>query len=220
MTERSIWTVSESRMTPGAGRCYGHSNIPNGSKLPTSLQSPRPRLKSKIDQNLYQNFIKALEGITNYIPAKAIQNLIHIFGGSDLLRAIVFKDLRVISLSETRKCALIIPVPDMERFNPKPAFGGRATYTWNLVHGTTVSAAAAILAEGLIRLADWQRNADPSKSQLPTFGIFSIGQQVSRNDIEIVGEGIETRKRTTAHPDRWHLQRIGAACFVQGRAQR
>ena len=74
----------------------------------------------------------------------------------------------------------------MERFNPKPAFGGRTTYTWGLVHGTTVSAAAAILIEGLIRPADWQRNADPSKSQLPTFGLFSIGQQVNRNDTEVL----------------------------------
>ena len=80
---------------------------------------------------------------------------------------------------------LIIPVPDMERFNPKPAVGGRTTYTWGLVHGTTVSAAAAILTKGLFRPADWQRNADPSKSQLPTFGLFSIGQQVNRNDTEI-----------------------------------
>ena len=32
---------------------------------------------------------------------------------------------------------------------------------------------------------DWQRNADPSKSQLPTLGLFSIGQQASWNDTEI-----------------------------------
>ena len=110
-------------------------------------KSGRPRLKEKVDQNLYQNFITALEGITQYITARAIQNLIRIFGGSDLLNAIVFKDIRVIPLSEVRKCALIIPVPDMERLNPKPAFGGRTKYTWGLVHGTTVPAAAAILTE-------------------------------------------------------------------------
>ena len=126
-------------------------------------ESERPRLKSKVDQNLYKNFITALEGIAKYIPARSTQNLVHIFGASDLLNAIVFKDIRVISLSEPRKCALIIPVPEMERFNPKPAVGG-TMYTWGLVHGTTVSAAAAILTEGLIRAADWQRNADPSKS--------------------------------------------------------
>ena len=42
-----------------------------------------------------------------------------------------------------------------------------------------------ILVEGLIRPAVWQRNDDPSKSQLPTFGLFSIGQQVNRNDTEL-----------------------------------
>ena len=56
----------------------------------------------------------------------------------------------------------------MKRFNPKPAFGRRTAYTWGLVHATTVSA-----------------DADPSKSQLPTFGLFSIGQQVNRNDTGI-----------------------------------
>ena len=49
-----------------------------------------------------------LVGISNYIPAKSIQNLIHIFGGTDLLNAIVFEDIRVISSSETRKSAVII----------------------------------------------------------------------------------------------------------------
>ena len=92
-------------------------------------ESQRPCLMSKTAEELYQNFIKALEGIANYIPAKAIQNRINIFGGSDMLRAIVYKDISVISSSENRKSALIIPVPDMERFNPKPAFGGR-TGVW------------------------------------------------------------------------------------------
>ena len=111
----------------------GIQTSPPGQSCQRACRVADIPLQEQIDQNVYQNFIEALEGITNYIPAKAIQNLIHIFGGSDLLKAIVFKDIRVISLSETRKCALIIPVPDMERFNPKPAFGGRTTYTWGLV---------------------------------------------------------------------------------------
>ena len=41
------------------------------------------------------------------------------------------------------------------------------------------------ITEGLIRPADWQRHADPTKSQLPTFGVFTMGQHVSRNDTEI-----------------------------------
>ena len=92
--------------------------------------------------------------------------------------------IRTISLPETKLIALIIPVPDLERFNPKPPFGNVTTYTWGLVHGATVTGATAILIEGLIRPADWEHEDDPKKSQLPTFGLFSTGQQVSRGDTE------------------------------------
>ena len=47
-------------------------------------------MQSKVDENLYKTFAAALVGISNYIPAESIQNLIHIFGGTDLLNAIVF----------------------------------------------------------------------------------------------------------------------------------
>ena len=92
-----------------------------------------------------------------------------------MLNALVDAD----SLPETKLTALIIPVPDLERFNPKPPFGNVTTYTLGLVHGTTVTGATAILIEGLIRPADWEQDDDPKKSQLPTFGLFSAGQQVS-----------------------------------------
>ena len=108
---------------------------------------------------------------------------------------------------------------------PKPPFGNRTTYTCGLAHGTTVSAASAILAEGRIRPADWQHHDDPSmESQLPTFGLFSMGQQISRNDAEIPewteknlldsalkrGKG---QQPSTAHFDRLHLQRQYPACL-------
>ena len=94
-------------------------------------------------------------------------------------------DIRTVNLPETKNIALIIPVPDLERFNPKPPLGNVTTYTWGLVHGTAVTGATAILIEGLIRPADWEHDADPKRSQLPTFGLLSMGQQVSRGDTEL-----------------------------------
>ena len=119
------------------------------------------------------------------IPSKTVENLVGVVGGADLLNALVEDDIRTVNLPEAKNTALIIPVPDLERFNPKPPFGNVTTYTWGLVHGTTVPGATAILIEGLIRPADWEHDADPKRSQLPTFGLFSMGQQVSRGDTEL-----------------------------------
>ena len=86
----------------------------------------------------------------HYIPSKTVEHLVHIFGGADLIRALVEADIRTVSLPETRRTALIIPVPDLERFNPKPPFGKATAHTW-------VSGATSILIEGLIRPADWEQ---------------------------------------------------------------
>ena len=67
----------------------------------------------------------------------------------------------------------------LERFNPKPPFGRVAAHTWGLIHGTTIPGATSILIEGLIRPADWEHHADSKRSQLPTFGLFSMGQEIS-----------------------------------------
>ena len=73
----------------------------------------------------------------------------------------------------------------MERFNPKPPFGETTSYTWALVHGTSVSGASSILLEGIIRPADWAHHEDPKRSQLPTFGLFGMSMQLNRGDSEI-----------------------------------
>ena len=79
----------------------------------------------------------------------------------------------------------IIPVPDLERFNPKPPFGNNMSYTWGLVHGTTVSAATYILLEGLNRPADWDHHKDSKMSAFPNFGLFAMGQQMANRDTEL-----------------------------------
>lgn len=50
-----------------------------------------------------------------------------------------------------------------------------------------VTGATSILIEGLIRPADWEHHDDPKRSQLPTFGLFSMGQEISRGDTEFPG---------------------------------
>jgi hypothetical protein len=54
-----------------------------------------------------------------------------------------------------------------------------------LAHGTIIQAAKAIMLEGVVRLADRSYNKDLSKSELPSFGGFYIGQQIGRADSSI-----------------------------------
>ena len=82
------------------------------------------------------------------IPANTITNLVKIFGASDLINGIVPGDIYTVHLpsKSMKSTAGIIPVPDMERFNPKPPFGETTSYTWALVHG--VRLAGSLLACG------------------------------------------------------------------------
>ena len=162
---RSVWTqcVKWARNHP--------QRVKAANELP---EADRPRPCTKINKTALKHFSDMLR---SKCPG--------IFGGADLLNALVEADIRTTSLPETKLTALIIPVPGLEWFNPKPPFGNVTTYTWGLVHGTTVTGATAILIEGLIRPADWEHDDDPKKSQLPTFGLFSAGQQVSRGDTEL-----------------------------------
>ena len=159
-----------------------------GTQTPPTCQScQRPGRMGEApldDQNWYKNFIPALEGIStgHSKPDPHLRWL----GLVECHRAQRHQS-HILEILEwdTEMCTHhSSPWPGTVQSKTR-IWGNRTTYTWGLVHGTTVSAAAAILTEGLIRPADWQRNADPSKSQLPTFGLFSIGQQVSRNDTEI-----------------------------------
>ena len=150
----------------------------------SSSPAERPRPCPKIAQTKWDQFSAMIHSKCHYIPSKTVEQLVRIFGGADLIRALVEADIHTVSLPETKCTALIIPLPDLERFNPKPPFGKATAHTWGLVHGTTVAGATPILIEGLIRPADWEHHDDPKRSQLPTFGLFSMGQEISRGDTE------------------------------------
>jgi hypothetical protein len=84
--------------------------------------------------------------------------------------------------SPATKENVVIQVPDLPKFQPRPPFKGKAAQTWALIHGTSTTAARGILLEGLIRPADWTSNPDLKSSQLPTFGAYALGMEVGRAD--------------------------------------
>ena len=107
-----------------------------------------------------------------------------VLAGAGLLNAIVTDDIRVISRPHSRRGAMIIPMPELERFLLKPPCGGK-TAARALTHGASVPAAACILLEGIVGLADWQCHRDHALSELLTFGAVVLGAQISRSDTVI-----------------------------------
>ena len=89
----------------------------------------------------WKQFSGMINSKCHHVPSKTVENLVRIFGGAELISALVEADIRTDSLPETKLTALIIPIPDLERFNPKPPFGNVAAHTWGLVHSTTVTGA-------------------------------------------------------------------------------
>ena len=123
---------------------------------------PNPALRSSKKQLTVSRKCSGIDVLAS-LPS-TITNLVKIFSASDLINGIVPGDIYTVHLSSMKSTAGIIPVPDMERFNPKPPFGETTSYTRALVHGTSVSGASSILLEGIIRPADWEHHKDPKKS--------------------------------------------------------
>ena len=208
-----------------------------GTQTSTTCQScqrtPRSRsskaLHYKIKQEAVRHFSEMLRDRCKGIPAQTINNLVKVFGAADLINAVVASDIHTVHLPDMKLTAGVIPVPDLERFNPKLPFGGSTSHTWGLVHGTTLTGATAILIEGFIRPADWAHDGDPKKSQLPTFGLCSVGQQISRGDTELPrwveqtllhGQGIQTWKRSATPPGGSAVSRKPRTRGIEGTGQR
>jgi hypothetical protein len=63
-----------------------------------------------------------------------------------------------------------------------PPFGNSQNYTWALLHGTSLHTSQQILLEGKIRPANWSYHKNPQRCDLPTFGAFFLGREVSNSD--------------------------------------
>ena len=119
------------------------------------------------------------------ILANTITNLVKIFGASDLISGIVPGDLYTVHLPSMKSTAGIIPVPDMERFNPKPPFGETVKPLHTPGPWSMALPSVALHPLGLILPAGWEHHKDPKKSAFPTFGLFGMCMQMNRGDSEI-----------------------------------
>ena len=88
----------------------------------------------------------------------------------------------VIELPTTNMLALILPLPDSSQFQMLPPFKNHQNHTWALLHGTTIGTSQAILLEGKIRPPNWSYNKNHARCDMPTFGAFYLGREVSNHD--------------------------------------
>jgi hypothetical protein len=63
-----------------------------------------------------------------------------------------------------------------------PPFCKHQNHTWALLHGTTLRTSQLIILEGKIRPANWSYNKNFQRCDMPTFGAFYLGREISNSD--------------------------------------
>ena len=179
---------------------------PERVKAGNELQDhEKPILKTTYDGHKAKAFRQRCRQLAPDIPDKNLKHLIRTLAASDAFDHLVLDDLKVLDASSVSKKVLIAPLPNLERFEEKPAFRGSASNTWGMLHGSGVLAAQLIVAEGQLRPADWEINLrDFSKCSLPSFGAFGIGRQMARD---------------AQHIEDYHLVELFNAALKKGKGQ-
>ena len=181
-------------------------NHPERVKAGNELRDhEKPILKTTYDGKKAAAFQQRCRQLAPDIPDKNIKQLIRTLAASDAFDHLDLNALKVLDASSVSKKVLIAPLPNLERFEEKPAFRGSASNTWGMLHGSGVLAAQLIVAEGQLRPADWEINLrDFSKCSLPSFGAFGIGRQMARD-----AQSIEN----------YHLVELFNAALKKGKGQ-
>ena len=142
----------------------------------------RPQPSSSIVHAEYDEAMEKLHKVDPRIPGDIARKAVQLLFSTGLLPAYDLSSCHVRELPQTSMLALVMPLPDVSRFQMPPPFGGQQNITWALCHGTTIRTSQLILLEGKIRPANWSYHRNPQRCHLPTFGAFYIGRQVSNAD--------------------------------------
>ena len=148
----------------------------------------KPILNKSVNEERQRKFVEPCRALAPDVPESILTNLVLVLAASDAFTHLDFVKIKVLDLPQVKKHVLIVLVPDLPRFAPKEPFGGHATCTWGLIHGSGVKAAQLIIAEGQLRSADWVFHRNPKRCQMPTFGVFGLGRQLGR-DATHIGTG-------------------------------
>jgi hypothetical protein len=143
-------------------------------------QGDRPQPTQTIDHQEYEKACETLKKVDSRIPPDVIKKAIQLFFSTHthLLPAYDLTQVQILELPSTNMIALILPVPDTSHFQMPPPFRKRQNHTWALLHGTTLRTSQLIK----IRPANWSYHKNLQRCDMPTFGAFYLGREVSNSD--------------------------------------
>ena len=176
-------------------------------RMPAACEIPpkqRPVATRSIDEDDLRQAVGELTSIDERIPTEYAEQAAKLLYSTNLLPDYDLSTCYVLELHAANMIALIMPLPDIEKFQMPPPFGKSKNHTWALLHGTTPSGAQQILLEGKIRPANWTKHPDLRRCDLPTFGAFYLGREVANNDLSFPP---------------WALQELLCAADKKGKGQ-
>ena len=176
-------------------------------RMPAPCEVPddqRPMVTRSIDEDDLRRSVEEIMSIDDRIPLDYAERAAKLLYSTNILPDYELSDCYVLELHAAHMIALIMPLPDISKFQMPPPFGNSRSHTWALLHGTTPSGAQQILLEGKIRPANWTKRSDLSRCDLPTFGAFYMGREVANNDLNFPP---------------WALQELLCAADKRGKGQ-
>ena len=158
-------------------------NEPSRSDANEIPVEDRPVVTRSIDEDELAQAVQELVDIDERIPVEIAEQAAKLLFSTNLLPDYNLSTCYTMELHSANMIALIMPLPDISKFQMPPPFGNSKNFTWALLHGTSPSGAQQILLEGKIRPANWTQHKDLRQCDLPTFGAFYLGRQVANNDL-------------------------------------
>ena len=135
-----------------------------------------------MDHQAYEQACETLSRVDNRIPPEVIQKAVKLLFSTYLLPDYDLTQAQIHELTSTNMLALVLPLPDSGHFQMPPPFRKRQTHTYALFHGTSLRTSQLILLEGKIRPANWSYHKNLQRCDMPTFGAFFLGREVSNSD--------------------------------------
>jgi hypothetical protein len=168
----------------------------------------KPQPLQTIDIQEFDRAVEVLKSVDTRIPSDIIHKAVQLLFSTYLLPDYDLRKSYIIELPSANMLALIFPLPDSSHFQLPPPFRKHQNHTWALLHGTTLRTSQLILLEGKIRPVNWSYNKNIQSCDMPTFGAFYLGREISNNDksfpdwaaeelMDIYGYHPKERERTT-----------------------
>ena len=142
----------------------------------------KPQPLQTVDIQEFDRAIEILRQTDQRIPGDIIKKAVHLLFSTYLLPDYDLEKSYIIELPSTNMFALIFPFPDSSHYQMPPPFRNHQNHTWALLHGTNLRTSQLILLEGKIRCANWSYNKNFNWCDMPTFGAFYLGREVSNSD--------------------------------------